>query len=221
MDLPIDSVRHSRKIWNHLDELRINPTTVPLLARNAVRVGVASPAAWPAIETILHAAGGELHREQLITQQGLPATIVVSAIGEPETIFSYARAGRLTGKTFPAGNKLIQFEYAFHPELGNCTELQLSFEVQHDRGGVTWERRGEAIRQVPAIDRFAFEELNVLVTLDPGEFLVIGPSEKADNEYLVGSRYFTGEKSGRSYETLYCITPQPFQTEHPGDRSRG
>ncbi len=217
--MPVESIRHSRKIWNHVDELRIDSQAVALLARNGLRVGVASPAAWPVIETIIEAGKGTLRNDQLFTQRGLAVSIAVSSIADSETFFTYGRDNRLVGKTFPAGDRLLKLDYAFHPELGGCTDLQLSLEVQRDRGELTWERDGDVIRQVPAYDRHVFADLSVLLSLNPGEFVVIGPSDEAENEYLVGSRFFTHRRSGQWYETLFCITPRPYQTKAPGRAS--
>ena len=66
------------------------------------------------------------------------------------------------------------------------------------------------IRQVPAYDHYRFDDLSVLLTLRPGEFLVIGPGNEADNDYLVGSRFFSAKRSGVPFESVICITPKPF-----------
>jgi hypothetical protein len=219
VDMPVDSVRHSRKIWNHVDGMRIDSQAAGLMARNGLRAGAASPESWPAIQTILESAGGELSNEQLITQRNLPLSVTVSSIDEEETIFSYGRDNRLAGKTFPAGEKALKLDYAFHPELGGCTEIQLGFEVRHDRGKLTWKREGDVIRQVQAYEHHVFTDLGVLLTLNPGESLVIGPSEEAEKEYLVGSRFFMHRRSGRLHETLYCVTPRPYRTDVPGRTS--
>ncbi len=216
IDIPVESIRHSCKIWNHVDELQIGPQTVALLARNGLRVGAASPAAWPAIEAILESAGAESRSEQMFTHQGLPVCVVISSIDAGETFFTYDRDGRLVGKTFPAGDKLLGWDYAFHPELGGCTELQLTLEVRHDRGELTWERQDDAVRQVPAYDRHVFADLIVPISLNPGEFVAIGPGDEMDNEYLIGSRFFAGKRSGRAYETIFCITPRPYRTTTSG-----
>lgn len=213
IDLPIDGVRHARKIWNHVDELRVDPEVAARLARNGLRVGAASPDAWPAIRAIIDAAGAEVRRNRLVAQPGMPLTIKLASIGEPESIFSYGLDGRLVGKTIPAGDKLLNLDYVFHPELGDCTDLKLGFEIRHDRGTMTWERREGIIRQVPAVDRHLFREVTAVVTLNTDEFLVIGLGDQVTNEYLVGGRFLILERSGKRFETLLCVTPQPFRVQ--------
>jgi len=209
VELPIDGVRNSRKVWNHVDELRLEADLVARLARNGLRVGAASSGSWPAIRAILEAGGARTQKDQMLPQPGTPLTLELAPIQESESIFSYGRDNRLVGKTFPSGQKIIQLDYMYHSQLGGCTDVQLGFEVRNDRGEMTWERRDGA-----AYDRHVFEDLAALLTLKPGEFLVVGPSDQADNEYLIGSRFLIQTASGKKTETLLFVTPQPFQTQN-------
>ncbi len=218
IDLPADRIRHSRKIWNHVDESRVEPELTTRLVRNGLRVGAAAPGAWPAIATVLEACGARTHEDRLVAQSNLPVTIIIDTIRDPESIFLYERSHALVGKTFPMGEKLITLEYAYRPELGGCTDLQVELEVRHDLQRMDWEHHDGIVRQVPAMDRHVFIDLKAVLTLRPSEFLVIGPSEKADHTYLVGNRFFTRQDSGMEpYETLFCITPEPF-SPHAGQR---
>ncbi len=213
-EMSTEEGRNSRKVWNHVDELRVERAATGRWVRNGLRVGVGSTASWPAIRAILEAGKARVSKDQLLTQAGVPLLIELGAIHDSESIFSYDRDRRLSGRTFAAGTKILQLDYAFHAQLGGVTDLQVGFEIRHDRGEMTWERAGEGIiRQVPAIDRHTFDDLKVAVTVKSGEFLVIGPSEQADNAYLVGSRFLSGGSTGGRVETLLFLTPMPFQTE--------
>jgi hypothetical protein len=69
------------------------------------------------------------------------------------------------------------------------------------------------LRPIPSLNRFLFTDLAAAFLLRPGEYLIIGPSEKADHPYLVGGRFFTRQESDVDrYETLFRITPQPYQS---------
>jgi hypothetical protein len=213
VEMAIETGRHSRKIWNHVDELRGGSEVAATLARNGFRIGVASTGAWPAIRAVLDAADAEVRREQLAAQPGLPLLIHLGAIDGAESIFSYSDEGRLIGKTFPAGDKLLRIDYAVHPELGGFTELRLDFEIRHDRGTMTWQRQGDIIRQVPNYDRHLFAEVGTALTLHADEFVVIGANNEAKNEYLVGNRFLVAERSGQGSETVLFVTPRPYQAK--------
>ncbi len=213
IDFPLGDVRHARKVWNHVDELRVGADVIPQLARNGLRVGAAGPEAWPAIRAVVEVAGAQVRRDQLVAQRGLPLVIQLAEVEEGESIFCYRQDNRLTGKTFLAGQKLLSVDYSFHPELGGCTDLKLGFEVRNDRGVMTWERQGGIIEQVPEVDRHVFSDVEALLTLNPEEFLVLGLSDVSENGYLLGSRFLAVEHSGKRYETIICITPRPVQTQ--------
>ena len=212
LDLPIvgDS-RHSLKLWNHVDELRADPESVALRSRSGLRIGAFSQSAWPAIRAILDTAKARVHREQVTAPSGLPLTLEMGLIDGGESIFSYTSGGRLVGKTFEAGKKLILVDYAVYSAMGGRIDLQVSFEVRHDRGVSTWERQDGVLRQVPAFDSHVFSDVTAVMALNPGESLLIGPSAEARNGSLLGSRFLGYSRGGRRFEKLIIVTPTFFQ----------
>ncbi len=213
VEMPIDGTMNSRKVWNHVDELRAGEGAGAQLARNGLRMGAASAGSWPAIAAILEGCGARVGRDQLMAQPAAPLLIELGVVGEAETVFAYTAEKRLVGKTFEGGSKIVQLDYAYHPHLNGSTELAATFEIRRDRGELTWERLADgSVRQAPAVDRHVFDGASGTVTVGEGEFLVVGPSERAENEYIVGSRFLTRSDGGQRYETLLFITPQPFQS---------
>ncbi len=214
-DLPLRDDRDSRMIWNHVDEMRADTAILARLRRNGFRIGAAPPGGWTAIQAVLEAVGARTYRSVLAPPRGVPLIITMGPVQERESIFTYNRRNRLVGKTFHEGDKLIVVDYVFQPQFGGFTELQVGFEVRHDKGFMTWSREGGVIRQVPAFDRHVFSDLEVQMTLQGGECLVIGPSETAANQYLIGGRYLSNERDGVAYESILFITPTPYQTKSP------
>ncbi len=209
-----DGVRHSLKVWNHVDERRIEPDVSARLARNGLRVGVASADAWPILQAIFDAAEADVQRRQVVAQGTDPLTIPMATIEPGESIFTYGPDGRLVGKTFYSGDKLIVVDYSFRPELGPATELLLSFEVRRVRDELTWQKRGHQIEQRVAVDRHVFDQLEVRVSVRANEFLVFGVTDLVGNEYIVGSRFLSLSRAGVRREILFCITPVPIQTSN-------
>lgn len=208
LDLPhVGDSRQSLKLWNHVDELRADPENVALRARSGLRIGVFPRRAWPAIRTILDACGARVHRERVAAPRGLPLTIEIGVVDEFESIFWYSVGGRLAGKTFKEGKKLILIDYAVYGAMGGRIDLQVSFEVRHDRGVTTWERHGGVLTQVPAYDSHVFSDLTAILPLNPGESLLIGPGNDAENDLLLGNRFMAYGRGGRRYEKLIIMTP--------------
>lgn len=204
----------ARKIWNHIDELRLKPEQVQLLARNGVRLGTASPASWPAIQTILDSGGAKITSNQLFPQRGSALPVQMGAVEEGTSIFSYQADGRLVGKSFPGGEKVILVDYALHPELDGCTDLGVSFEISRESGELVWEQRDGVMRQVPEHDRHRFADLTSMLTMHPGEFLVLGPRDEVKNEYLVGTQFLATNK-GEGSVRLTFLAALPYQTQSP------
>ncbi len=211
VDLPYSENRHSLKLWNHVEELGSNPALVAKLKQNGLRVGVGSSENWAPIATILTAYDAKVSKQQMIAQRGLPLAVELDLVDGPESIFTFGADGRLAGKTFTEGKKIVNIDYAFHPELGGLLELQVTLEIRHDRGVMTWERTNEGIRQIPAFDSHVFKHLAFSASLGPNGFLVLGPSVEANNAYIVGSRFFSKSENSEGYETLLLIAPVPYQ----------
>ncbi len=212
-DLPLAHGRDSRKVWNHVDEMRMDAVRVALFARNGIRIGIAPEGSWPAILAVLEALRAKTYKNMLAPPRGTPLLITTGPVSERESIFTYTSEGRLIGKTFNEGEKLISVDYVFQPQFGGSTELQVGFEVRHDKGVMTWTRDGGIIRQVPSLDRHVFAELVARLTVETGQCLVIGPGDEARIESLIGSRYLSSEHDGEAYESLLFITPVPYQTK--------
>lgn len=215
IDLPLDGVQESRKIWNHVDETRVEARLAAHLARNGLRVGAAGPSTWEPIRAILDAVGAQARRDQLVPSRGLPLAIQLGSLEEGASLFAYAKDGRLVGKTFPGGDEILDVEYAYHPEFGGTVDLGLSWEIRRDQGELAWETRDGVVRQAPAFDRHVFTDLHALVTLHPSEFLVIGLSAEARNKYLIGRRFLSSERAGKNFETMLMITPKAVEAAAP------
>lgn len=212
LDLPLQGdSRHSLKLWNHVDEMRTDPEKTALLARNGVRIGAFSDDSWRPMRVVLEAANARVHQEQTFAQAGLPVVLNVGSVDDHESIFSYNARGRLVGKTFAEGKKLVALGYAMYADAGSHLDLEVSFEVRHDRGVMTWERVGDNLRQVPDYDSHVFKELTTVLMLNPGESLLIGPSEAAGNANLVGGNFLGGTQGGMKTETLFVVKPIPYE----------
>ncbi|MBI1826668.1 MAG: hypothetical protein HY287_18225 [Planctomycetes bacterium] len=213
VEFPVADSRHARNVWNHLDRLRIDPAKVSLLERNGIRIGVGGESAWMPLNTIFESAEAVVTREQVAAQPGLPVTIPLGQVDESESIFVHSPGGGLTGRTFHGGDKSISLDYAVRPELGGATDLVIRFEIRKDTGSMTWERQADGTTlQVPAIERFSFDELAAPITLRPGEFVAIGIGDTDSNGQLPGPRFLMRQGNGAKVETLLCITPHYFRT---------
>lgn len=208
VDVPIDSVRHSAKIWNHVRAGDLDPERVEILARNGVAVGIGAGEDWPALRAILTAARARVRTDQMLARSGLPVSVEVGRIDGTESVFSSRPGQRPAGRTFDGGSKLLHVNYAVEPALAGLVSLQLSLEIRKDRGEVSWQRVGGVLQQVPLYDQFPFDHLDVILPVGPGGFVIIGPTPDSDNDYWVGQRFFSATIDGRRHDTLLVIAPE-------------
>lgn len=209
--MPVRGIRHSRKVWNHVDPLRVESAAAARLARNGIGVGVATIDAWPALNAIFEVAEASLLSEQLQAQPGLPIELPISEIRGSQSVFSYSEKGRLVGKTFREGEKVVGIDYAYHPEFGGTTDLRIGFGVRRQKDVVRWQPDPGSMQPGAEVERYTFENLHAFAALAPGEFVVVGPSPDTSNEYLVGARFFSDEVSGQAYEILLLISPRVYR----------
>lgn len=215
VELAADDVRDARKVWNHVDELRLGAEHSVLLARNGLRMAVGSPESWAAIRAIMDTSKAQVEQETLISEANMPLTLTLGQSTEGESIFIYLGPGRLTGRSFPAAEKLLTLDYRARHEAGDEVDLRLTFEVREDLGVMAWEKINGSIREVPAYNRHTFEELSTLATMRPGEFLAIGLGEGMDKPNLLGNRFLTTEQAGRTRELLLFLTPRLMERQAP------
>ena len=212
-ELPIESVRQSTKVWNHVDELQIDPRQCAQLARNGLRIGVADADDWPAIQTILQVNQARCTRLQQAVQSGYPLTLDVGEVQDGETIFSYDAQGRLEGATFGPGRKYLHIDYVVAADETRRVSLKVTPEVHVETPDRRWTSVDGEIQEQPQYEGRVYSELAVTMHLLPGQFLVIGPGPQADVAHLLGSKFLEQRSGGVRSETLYLATPQLFRSE--------
>lgn len=211
IELPAGSIRHSAKVWNHVDEMQVDPVLSARLSRNGLRIGVARASAWPALRAIFTEENARIARIQRVAQPGAPLWLGLDRITNDEPIFYYGTDGRLAGKTFDGGTKCLRIDY----EMIAATDLQVVLsvtpEIQDEESTVQWRRSSEGYYLSSENKRYVFNELRSTWTLGPGDFLVIGPDARTPAGQLIGSRLLTRRTGGEELDMILCITPVPFR----------
>jgi hypothetical protein len=212
-DLPVVELRHSRKIWNHVDESQSDPRQIAFLARNGLRLGKATVDAWPAIRAILEAHHAKSLTARHTAQSSAPLSLRLGDLAAPHPVFLLERDGSLVGKTYQGGVKFLHLDYALDPADPQRTAVRVTPEIRKFSADKHWQDVDGRLVEATRYEGRFFSELAADVAIGPGEFLVIGPSEISDLPYLVGSAFLTTEQNNVTYETVICVTPQPVRVE--------
>lgn len=215
VDFPAESIHHSDKTWNHVDELSGDSVRAALLRRNGFRVGTATADAWPGLRAIFEACQAKVTRGTQLAQQGAPLTLDLGPVEGSEVIFLISPDDRLVGSTFDRGNKYLHLDYTLNAGAGGGTTIQMTPEIHRESEAKRWPSNGGDLAQVPEYEGKVYHELSNTVNVGAGDFVVIGP-DTAATSLSVGHRFLTRTLDGRKYETVLCITPQPFRTDTTG-----
>ncbi|MCC7292701.1 MAG: hypothetical protein IT449_11640 [Phycisphaerales bacterium] len=204
VELPSAPLRHSLNLWNHVDEMRVDPAVAPVLAQNGVRMGVASAEAWEPMQAILKSSQATTAIATQTLQAGLPLLLQVGEFTEPAPVFVYGPSGELVGKTLQPGRKMIRLDYEVPPPKRDRVRLLIELDVFPPESTSAWVL--SPAQSGSLTPSHQFRELLASLVLVPGEMLVIGPHENTTNEFLTGSRYFTHSAAGQPMDTLLLIT---------------
>ncbi len=213
VDLPLETIRHSLKLWNHVDESVGDPGLTALLARNGFRVGVTDAGSWAAIRTILAENEARTTRVEHVALEDLPLVIPLGEVDEGESYFLHRRGGKLAGGAFHAGKKQIRVDYATDEKDPRRVTLRATPVVVEERMRTKLVAQGDRIVTVRDHEGQVFRELAATVTVGPGELLVIGSSAPADDGFLLGSWWLTSSLDLEKYETVLFISAQPTRVE--------
>jgi hypothetical protein len=211
VDVPLGGLRHSLKVWNHIDESQGDPGLTALLARNGFRAGVGTVDDWPAIRAILERNGARVTRVARTAQAGAPMTVPLGNVEEGASYFLHRRGGGLGGGTFTAGRRAFRIGYAL--ETGPQPKATLRVTPTFEESTISEKpvERGGEVMFLRDREGRVFRELMVEASLTPGEFLVVGGSRPAEKGYLLGSLWLESTLEMQKFETLLFVSAQPLR----------
>lgn len=211
VDLPVGEVRHAQTVWNYVDETQTDPRMTALLARNGFRIGTADEEVWPALRVLFEANQAKSRAVRHVAQGGAPLSLRLGDLEDGESLFEYLQDGRLVGRSFDGGAKFLHIDYALDPADPTRTIMMVTPEVRKFSADKHWQHVGGRFREAPQYEGRLFTELSTQLSLRPGEFLVVGPSESARLPSLVGSRFLTARENDVTCETILCLSPRPLR----------
>ncbi|NOX59227.1 MAG: hypothetical protein GXP29_10265 [Planctomycetes bacterium] len=208
VELPIESGRQSLDLWKHLDESLGDPQLTALLARNGLRIGKGDRDAWPAMRVMIERAGGRMGTYRHVVDNGLSLLVGLDQTAGGESYFVHGRGGSLRGGTFQAGTKRFLIDYETREDDSGGVLLKITPELWESRTRTRYVESEGNVRTVEDHGGIVFEALAALVSLNAGEFVMIGSSAQADSGYLIGSYWLTSMLSMKQHETVLFIRPQ-------------
>jgi hypothetical protein len=209
VEVPRGTVSKSEILWNHVDESVVSFAETRRLRVNGFRVGVADPAAWPAIKAVLDGAGATQAAQAGLAQDDLlPFAIEVDPISKDRTIFHYSRQGALKGGTFADSLTMLRIEHALNPDRMGEFNVRLVPEARSAHFQTALAATEAGLREIPVYQGKVFTDLGVEIVVPKDAIIVAGPSGRAGRQSLIGTEFFCDQRSGVEFERVFFITPR-------------
>jgi hypothetical protein len=205
--VPRHDHEQTRPLWSHLREDVCDATTAWRLERNGLRVGVGHARWWDAIQANLDAITGvrSITLDPVRLPPSYPLALELDTEPREQTLFYLGDDGILTGETWPDSRNVLRISYELNLEQPDRLRLVVVPEVRQKLDGWRWTRNQVGLVQVPNYNGRAFGMASVVADLDPGEFLLVAPSDRSQVAGLVGNRFLVRDENGRTYDSLVFL----------------
>lgn len=194
-------------IWAFVGDEGLREEIPGLLAANGLRVGVCDAEGAQAVRSLLTEGGGLAKDSGMLLPAGQELVVSLDETTEEEALFVRSPSERLAGQTIPPGQKNLRIDTRVLPGEPWSARVKVTPEL--------WPRESEdrpfgvAVPQTRRIR--AFSSGDWMVSLQPGQVLVMGLGDKVKSDLLLGPRFFTRKYEGRVRETVLMIKPEVFQ----------
>ncbi len=197
------------KIWNYLREDTLDSATVLRLHNNGLRVGVGNVEWWEPLRAAFAAIEG--HRtsqpEPWRIPQRYPLNLELTEEPREHTVFYVAADGVLGGDIWPDSRCALQLTHELDLLDSQRDRVTILPVVRRAQSGWRRIRTESGLWSVPREDGRAYPEAAFTVGLDPGEYLVIAPSDTAGIPGLLGATFLTHSADTVVYEYYVIIRP--------------
>lgn len=209
VQVPFEGRKLAEKVWNHVRENALPSEQSLLLRRNGVRVGVGHEQWWDAVKAALDAVEGTQVNlpDPVRIPPNYPLALELDSEPHDQTLFFMDYDGILTGSTWLQGRNVLRVSYVLDARGEDRVLLSAVPEVRQRQTGLRWIRTEAGLWQVPRFGGRAFPAAGFSVGLEPGEFVLIAPSDKAGLFGLVGGAFLTEEKDGQRLDAYVFLRP--------------
>ncbi|NOT02780.1 MAG: hypothetical protein HOP29_19435 [Phycisphaerales bacterium] len=200
--------------WKNVDELRAGAAPTALWQRNGLRIGIVPESGRSNIGDALSALDAKHEQLSRTMQSGHPLTLDLGPLPASTTVFLFAADGRLQGTTYDAG-MLRRFQIDYEVKLDQQTirvDLFATPELFRESDRPRYHSAGERIEFSTVYDGATFHALRAAVDVDPGDWLMIGSADSAENRFTLGAALMTEDTAGRAWETVLLVGPRLYRS---------
>lgn len=217
MILPTTPVRQSFRVWDLTvdDELRLPVEAAVTLARNGIRIGVASSPSLEPIQGILSLPSVQVHRVQQTAPHGTPVFLKLADDPGEGPLFRFMGDGSLSGTTLDGYALMIRLDHQLIDPRQGTLNVGVSWLATRNQPAFDWAW-SPTMAEMPGMEAIRFDELYSALVLTPDEWLVIGPARNVEKDsLLVGHRFLQRVEEGTQRDVLLFIRFRPREVGKP------
>lgn len=195
------------KIWNFLREDWLDADTAARLRRNGLRAALGREDFWDVIRQILDSVKDHrvFQHDAVRLPPNYPLALELDTEPRSQTLFFVGDDGILTGETWDASRNVLRLDYRLDLQRPDGIILEVVPEVRRRQEGTRFVRTESGVMLVPKYDGRAFPAASFAVRLEPGDFLVVAPSEQSDVYGIVGGAFLTESVDGQPFDSLVFV----------------
>lgn len=207
VQIPRSERARTQPLWNHLREDILDGATALRLRQNGFRVGIGDGQWWEAVQAVLDALVGVrvISPAPVRVVPNYPLLLELDTGPREQTLFFLADDGILTGETWPASRNVLRVSYGLDLQNPRRVRVLVVPEVRRRVARGRWLPGQAGLRQLPDCAGRAFAAAAFRADLEPGEFLLIAPSEQAELFGIIGGAFLASEEDGRRYDSYVFL----------------
>lgn len=197
-------------VWDLFREDVIDAETRFRLAENGLRVGIGHGRFWQSVKELLDGIEGHwvARHAQLKVPAGVPLALELEEEPRDVTLFHLGADGVLTGNTYADCRAIYRIQYFPDPHDAEAVILTAQPELHQKQRGWEYVRSDNGFYRVPKQLKVGFPAVSFSARLGPGEFVLIGPSEAAGIEGMLGGEFLHRAQPDREDVSLIFLHPR-------------
>lgn len=207
VQIPRRDRTQTEAVWNHLREDVFDGRTALRLRQNGLRVGVGRAEWWEAVQTVLNSVPAVRSNEvtPVRVPPNYPLALELDTAPREQTLFFASDDGVLSGETWPQSRNVLRVSYELNLHNPERVRLVVVPEVRQHLDGWSWVKTDTGLAQVPNYAGRTFATAGFAAELEPGEFLLVAPTEASDGFGLIGSTFLTTQEDEQRFESFVFL----------------
>jgi len=211
MIVPAGDISQNPEFWKLLDEDALDVSSYDRLYKNGLRVGRARINDWPMFVRFFEDHDAVCYQAMFagFAGRGVVELEPDQPLMDEQTLFVFDKHG-LSGRTYVNCRDELDYEFHWAPHKTRTVRLTLTPAV------LTWRQHADYNFADDPADVVLKQpenlfELGLRVDVEPGEFLVVGPSPEVVDPNLVGSHFLMHTTPTKKLEELLIFVGAPLQ----------